>query len=99
MPPPSPWAAGQKVPPPHNTPEGDGVVDSGAARLPVMRLSSIVTVAPMPSADAGTSIPPPVTKKGSGFDVLRPPVIVTPLIVTVGSTVASASPIVKTGAP
>src|SRR5207248_2294161 len=100
MPPPSPWAYGQKVPPPHKTPDGEGDVDWGAARLPVMRLSSIVTVAPMlPLADAGTSMPPPAVKEGAGFDVLTPPVIVTPLIVTVGSLGASASPIVTTGPP
>ncbi len=93
MPPPLPRAYGQAAP--HGSPEG--TVDAGAARFPVTTLSLIVTVAPRPpSAAGGTSMPPP---NASGLELLTPPVIVTPLIVTVGSVPAPSSPIVNTGPP
>ena len=71
-------------------------------------LFAIVTLAPpLKSALGGISIPPPTAKTpswptngtDSGLDVAYPPVTVTPLISTVGSTAAPNSPIVMTEPP
>ena len=97
MPPPSASANGHwpSEKPAQGIPESTSAV--GSARLPVITLFEIVTVAPPEkSAFGGMSIPPPVAhtpgipKKGidSGLVCARPPVIVTPLIATVGSVVA-----------
>jgi hypothetical protein len=73
-----------------------------------MTLLAIVTVAPpLESPGGGTSIPPPDAKtpswpkKGvdSGLEWVTPPVIMTPVIETVGSPAAPTVPIVTTGLP
>jgi hypothetical protein len=50
MPPPNAWAKRQFALP-HGSPES--IVETGVARLPVMRLLRIVTMAPAPVADPG----------------------------------------------
>src|SRR5437762_9087472 len=106
IPPPAARARGQG-PSGHAAPP-DGTVLSGATRLPRITLSAIVTVAPpVKSAFDGISTPPPkamtpsspVHATDSGLDREIPPVIVTPMISTVGSTVAPKVPIVMTVPP
>ena len=94
------------IPPPlaneHGLPQ-IGCGGPAVTLLPLMTLSEIVTVAPMVlSAAAGINTPPPAAKNpepncDSGFESLKPPVIVTRLIETVRSAVPS--PIVITGPP
>src|SRR5271165_6143046 len=108
MPPPNAAAYGHSPSekPGHGMPESTSAV--GSARLPVITLFEIVTVAPPEKpAFGGMSTPPPVAhtpgipKKGidSGLVCATPPVIVTPLIDTVGSVVAPNEPIVSTDPP
>ena len=60
--------------------------ESEATVFPVTALSEIETVAPVAfPADCGIHTPPPSSTVTSGSVVLTPPVIVTPLIETVGS--------------
>src|SRR5438445_13112491 len=86
----------------HGSPESIAVV--GATRLPVMTLFVIVTVAPGEKfAAGGTEIPPPTaitpgpTNASAKLECVTPPVMVTPLIETVGSPAALKVPIVITG--
>ena len=108
MPPPNAAAYGHSPSekPGHGKPESTSAV--GSARLPVITLFEIVTVAPPEkSAFGGMSMPPPVAhtpgipKNGidSGLVCATPPVIVTPEIETVGSVVAPNEPIVTTDPP
>src|SRR6516165_85151 len=106
MPPPAAVAAGQRTPPGQGGPTGRAWV--GSARLPVMTLLEIVTVAPpLKSAFGGISTPPPraitpsspVRGADSGLDRATPPVMVTPEIETVGSVDAPKTPIVSTEPP
>src|SRR5580704_11090486 len=85
-----------------------GIVPLGSAWLPVITLSEIVTLAPGPRcAPGGISIPPPAAQTpafpvngiDSGLDRATPPVIVIPLIDTVGSLDAPNMPIVSTCLP
>ena len=94
------------IPPPLANEHGLSQIGCGGpavTRLPLMTLSEIVTVAPIVlSAAAGINTPPPAVKKpvpncDSGFESLKPPVIVTRLIETV--RLAVPSPIVITGPP
>ena len=72
-----------------------------------MTLSRIVTVAPGAPSPGGTKTPPPNTcavppkrKPGrGGLDVVRPPVILTRAIDTLGGLADPGSPIVTTGPP
>ena len=86
-------SASAKVPP--------GTAASGEARLPVMTLSAIVTVAPRPkfSAISMKTPPPSAANVSSALLVTSPPVMVTPLMDTVGGSGARACPIVITGPP
>ena len=95
IPPPAACANGQETPPGQGGPSGRAWV--GSARLPVMTLLEIVTVAPpVKSAFGGISTPPPraitpsspVNGTDSGLDRATPPVMVTPEIETVGSAEA-----------
>jgi hypothetical protein len=98
-----------KIPPPaakayghgpvgQGAPLGDVSVSVGSARLPVTTTSRRVTVAPVVKpAAGGTRIPPPLASTPS--PLVRPPVTVSPEIVTVGSLGASSFPIVTTGPP
>src|SRR5512146_120530 len=106
IPPPTAHANGQAFPSGQGGPNGSVFV--GATRLPVIRLLAIVTSAPpLKSALGGISTPPPramtpsspTNGSDSGLDVAYPPVMVTPLINTVGSTAAPYWPIVTTEPP
>src|SRR5258708_5568830 len=91
----------------------DGMAVVGSARLPVITLFEIVTVAPLAGGllagkdRRGISTPPPMAhtpatpKIGTdrGLERAIPPVIVTPLIDTTGSRVAPKAPIVSTWRP
>ena len=73
--------------------------------LPVMTLFEIDTVAPVPlnggwsSWEVGIHTPPPNVTFESGCELLTPPVIVTPSIVTLRPSGAVARKIVTTGPP
>jgi hypothetical protein len=85
----------EKEQPPPQSPLAEGAV-----LLPVMTLLLIVTVAPVAKPAAGTTErPPPCGMKDTGETVFEPPVIVTALMLTVGSELAFGSPIVTTGPP
>src|SRR4029453_17353511 len=103
MPPPNAPANGQGWPSGHGGPTG--AVALGATSLPLTTLFAIVTVAPpLKSLFGGISMPPPNAMTPSPKKVRQlvrvlPPVIVTPLIETVGSVAANAFPMVTTGPP
>ena len=106
IPPPAASANGHE--PPGHVARPDGTVCVGATRLPVITLLVMVTSAPpLKSALGGISTPPPRAKTpstprngiDSGLDWAKPPVMVTPVITTVGSTSAPYSPIVITEPP
>ena len=100
------------MPPPELNPHGSGpqntnggIVARDITWLPVITLSSIVTVAPVPlnggtgSCEVGIQIPPPKVTSGSGFESFTPPVIVSPRIETESSVGADSLKIVNTGPP
>src|SRR5215213_11148070 len=96
------------TPPPAAKANPEESAREGAARLPVMTLFLMVTLAPFArSAFGGISIPPPSAKipswpakaVDSGLERATPPVIVTPSMETVGSVVAPKDPIVAPVTP
>ena len=100
------------IPPPVLKPHGKGpqkgpggLIAREVTVLPVMTLSSIVTVAPVPlnggpgSCLTGIQTPPPKTTSASGAESLTPPVIVTPRIETVRNSGSGSRKIVSTGPP
>src|SRR6188472_1230720 len=90
----------------HGGPNGSAVV--GTARLPLMMLSLTVTVAPRLNPAAGLTLSPPPAANtpltptkacDSPLEVVTPPLIVTPVITTVGWFAARKSPTLTTGPP
>ncbi len=93
IPPPAANAHSSTGTEPHGA--GEEKVDFGSATFPAMTLSLIITAGPVELSGAESIFtPPPAANPGES---LRPPVIVTPLIETVGFT--APNPIVITGPP